>query len=188
MSNKICTENIITNNCTLVKGPNNKLHLLLPVTPDVVEKINATNTADTQEMAVDASSKPPAKAPAESSPDDNETPVPNGIREWVVTHSISSSMSTHRLTHRLDHRTYIELVDFHDGYGSVRRKVKPRYGKSVKDQPLNDQPIALCLERILEWVAENPQSWTRYDDRGSATNNARRRKRMKLYNSLFGRR
>jgi hypothetical protein len=192
MSNKICAENIITNNCTLVKGPDNKLHLLLPVAPEVVEKINATSVpaqeSITDEAVADAPNEPGAEEITEAPQRDDDGAVPRNIQEWIVTESGSAHNSTHRLTHRLDHRTFIELWDHHDGFGSVRRCVKPRFGKSKKDHPLRNRPIALCLERISEWISEGPQSWTSYEDRGSVAIVNRRRKQTKLYNSLFKRR
>ena len=67
MSNKITVEDIITNNCTLVKGPDNKLRLLLPVTPDVVEKINATSMP-VQEAVADTPSEPQVEEPTQAPP------------------------------------------------------------------------------------------------------------------------
>lgn len=187
MRNKIIAEDIITNNCTLVKGPDNKLRLLLPVTPEIVEKVNATSVP-AHEAVARAPSEAPAEEPVEEPSDQDVAVVSDNIRDWVVTETLSAHDSVYRLTHRLDHRTYIELWDHHDGFGSVRRSVKPRCGKSKKDHPLTNRHIILCLERISEWIAENPQSWMSYEDRGSAAIVARRRKRRKLYNSLFKRR
>jgi hypothetical protein len=64
MSNKIIDAEIITNNCTLVKGLDNKLRLLLPVIPEIVEKVNATSVP-AHEAVADAPSEAPAEEPAE---------------------------------------------------------------------------------------------------------------------------
>ncbi|MBI1425582.1 MAG: hypothetical protein GC149_19275 [Gammaproteobacteria bacterium] len=190
MSKHFDSSDIITDNCTLVRGPDNKLRLLLPVTPEVVAGVNASSLPGRQ---TEPASKPteqsvPAPLIGESSANISEDSVRKLVegREWIVTkRCISHFCSTYRITHRLDRRTYVELWDHHDGLGTVRRSVKPRRGQSVKDRPMSDQPIVACLERVQEWIGRNPLTWTKCNEPGSASARARRRKRMKLFNSLF---
>lgn len=168
--------NVIAENCRIMKGPDNKLGVLVPIA-DLELASHETENASNESAYRDGTYRPIS---------DPTAPPSSPANDW----STREDGNVWKMIWKPDPRTQITLMDHGDGFADVLRRHKPRHGKSIKDTPMREKPLMECLTQIEKWISVIPDTWTRCDEPNSKVTTSQRRKRCKvrdMRNKLFRR-
>jgi hypothetical protein len=180
----ILADKLIADNCSIVRWPDKGLCALVPLGEASPHSVGAASTTQKDTPPPEPHVGLATAELGSAAQTTHAVPaITDNFSNWTAKHDAKPVFSTrtYKFVWKSDTRTKIELWDHLDGYGTVRRWVKPKYGRTIKDMPLYEQPIIECWQMIGKWMKEGPYSWTRYDQPISPLNRERVNARRKVY-------